>query len=205
MFDLDFVIQVIFFAILFCSITIILSANAVHSILLLVLVFILASFIFVILGAEYLALLLIIVYVGAVSILFLFVIMMLNLRISELHFKFHRYLPIGSFVGLYFLVIVLILLSQEMSLYSIHSWIDEYNDFIWFDLVLAKENIYQLGVVLYNHNSFYIVIMGLILFTAMVGCIVLTVDLKIRGNNDNKIINKIYSKNKNINLWDTKR
>lgn len=79
----------------------------------LVVVFLQASMLFLLLGAEFLFVLLVVVYVGAVAILFLFVIMLLNLRVVEDYNNFYNYLPIGLFVGLYFLLFILFFLSVD--------------------------------------------------------------------------------------------
>src|SRR3546814_8349772 len=92
-----------FFLIIICSLAVIISHNPVQSVYFLILVFAFSSILFIILGAEFLAVLVIIIYVGAISILFLFVVMMLNLRIMELYSNFYNYLPIGRFIGLFFL------------------------------------------------------------------------------------------------------
>jgi len=93
-----------FLLIIFCGIAVIISRNPVQSVYFLILVFAFSSVLFLIFGAEFLAILVIIIYVGAISILFLFVVMMLNLRIMELYSTFYNYLPIGSFIGLFFIL-----------------------------------------------------------------------------------------------------
>lgn len=80
--------------ILITSLCVILSKNPVQSVLFLVLVFFFSSLLLLLIGAEFLAILLVIIYVGAISILFLFVVMMLNLKVVELHSTFYNYLPI---------------------------------------------------------------------------------------------------------------
>ena len=99
-------IQALFFY-LFAAITIasavmvISSRNPVHSVLFLILAFVNAAGLFMLVGAEFLALLLIVVYVGAVAVLFLFVVMMLDVDFVELRQGFMQYLPIGILIGLY--------------------------------------------------------------------------------------------------------
>lgn len=95
-----FFLNYIFFfnvLIIFSGIMVLNTPNPVQSILFLILCFIFCSFLFVILGAEFLGILILIVYVGAISILFLFVLMMLNIRLLEIYIDFFRYLPIGLF------------------------------------------------------------------------------------------------------------
>lgn len=81
---------------------VILAKNPIQSVLFLILVYLFAASLFMLLGAEFLAILIFIIYIGAISILFLFVIMLLNLRTVELHSTFFNYLPVGSFLGLFF-------------------------------------------------------------------------------------------------------
>lgn len=97
----------------FTSYGVIAARNPVLSMLYLVVVFLQASLLFLLLGAEFLFVLFLIVYVGAVAILFLFVIMLLNLRVVESYNTFYNYMPIGLFVGFYFLLFVLFFLSSD--------------------------------------------------------------------------------------------
>jgi NADH-quinone oxidoreductase subunit J len=100
----NFLYFYLYFLLCGCGLAVILARNPVQSVLFLILVFLLVAFIFMLLGAEFLAILLIIVYVGAISILFLFVVMMLNLRVVELHSTFYNYFPISILIGLLFFV-----------------------------------------------------------------------------------------------------
>ena len=96
------------------------TPNPVQSILFLILCFIFCSFLFVILGAEFLGILLLIVYVGAISILFLFVVMMLNIRLLEIYIDFIRYLPIGSFICFFFLLNLFIGLASDLGFFAVN-------------------------------------------------------------------------------------
>ena len=87
-----------------CAFMVIAARNPVHSVLFLILAFVNAAGLFVLLGAEFLAMILIIVYVGAVLVLFLFVVMMLDVDFIELRRGFLQYLPIGAFVGVILLI-----------------------------------------------------------------------------------------------------
>src|SRR4051794_14742596 len=90
------------------AVMVIVSRNPVHSVLYLILAFVNASGLFVLMGAEFLAMILIVVYVGAVAVLFLFVIMMLDVDFSELREGFLEYMPIGLVIGGVFLAVVLV-------------------------------------------------------------------------------------------------
>ena len=87
------------FIITACAVMVICSRNPVHSVLFLILAFFNSGALFVILGAEFLAMMLVIVYVGAVAVLFLFVVMMLNINFSKIKEGFQKYFPIGSLIG----------------------------------------------------------------------------------------------------------
>src|SRR5512139_2685065 len=81
------------------AVMVIVSRNPVHSVLFLILAFVNASGLFVLIGAEFLAMMLVVVYVGAVAVLFLFVVMMLDINFVELRQGFVRYLPVGAVIG----------------------------------------------------------------------------------------------------------
>src|SRR5205807_1296238 len=87
------------------------AKNPVHSVLFLILAFVNASGLFVLMGAEFLAMILIIVYVGAVAVLFLFVVMMLDVDFAELRQGYLQYLPVGALVGVVFLVELLLVVG----------------------------------------------------------------------------------------------
>src|SRR5918911_2193521 len=87
------------------------SRNPVHSVLFLILAFVNAAGLFLLMGAEFLAMILVVVYVGAVAVLFLFVVMMLDVDFAELRQGFLNYLPVGALVGLVFLVELLLVVG----------------------------------------------------------------------------------------------
>src|SRR5918911_993914 len=93
------------------AVMVIVSRNPVHSVLYLILAFVNASGLFVLMGAEFLAMILIVVYVGAVAVLFLFVIMMLDVDFAELRQGFIEYLPVGLLIGVVFLVELLLVVA----------------------------------------------------------------------------------------------
>jgi NADH-quinone oxidoreductase subunit J len=159
---------------------IITSKNAIKSVLFLVSTYVLTSICFLILGAEFIAILLAIVYIGAIAILFLFVIMMLNLRILEVYSSRVSYLPIGLFTIIIFLVEVLYLgcsdLGSDLSepynpLYAnyISNWaLFEYGNYT---------NMQVLAHVLYNRYPHFVIFSAFILLLAMLGSIILTVGI----------------------------
>jgi NADH-quinone oxidoreductase subunit J len=145
------------------------ARNPVHSVLFLILAFFNAAGLFVLLGAEFLAMILVIVYVGAVAVLFLFVVMMLDINFVALRHGFLQYLPVGALVGLVLLVeLVLVFgawtLSPDIGIAAAAPT----------PALAQASNTAALGDLLYTHYVYAFQVAGLILLTAMVGAIVLT-------------------------------
>ncbi len=145
------------------------AKNPVHSVLFLILAFVNASGLFVLLGAEFIAMLLIVVYVGAVAVLFLFVVMMLDVDFAELREGFLQYLPIGAVVGCIFLAELLLVVGAWTIAPTIPQTITA-------PIPAASEvsNTMALGLVLYTRYVYYFQLAGLVLLVAMIGAIVLT-------------------------------
>jgi NADH-quinone oxidoreductase subunit J len=166
---------VAFFFYLFSTVTVasafmvIAARNPVHSVLFLILAFVNAAGLFMIAGAEFLALLLIVVYVGAVAVLFLFVVMMLDVDFAELREGFLQYLPVGMLVAAIVLIELLMvigtfLLAPGAAAEAVQPIPD----------MGQVSNIRALGDILYTKYVFHFQVAGLILLVAMVGAIVLT-------------------------------
>ena len=144
------------------------AKNPVHSVLFLILSFVSASGLFVLLGAEFLAMILVIVYVGAVAVLFLFVVMMLDINFVKLREGFLQYLPFGALLGLVLLIeLIMIFLPDKLT----DMTLIEYNALPTFKQI---ENTKELGSVLYTKYFYLFQLSGLILLVAMIGSIVLT-------------------------------
>ena len=110
---------IIFFPlIIISSLLVIISNNSVTSVLYLISVFILTSILLLLLGAELLSILIIIIYIGAISILFLFVIMLLNLRIVEVYNSLLNYIPIGSFIAIFFLLLFVYFIKLDLNIFD---------------------------------------------------------------------------------------
>ena len=158
-----------FFAgiILFSALFVVLSRNPVHSVLWLILTFFGASGLFILLGAEFLALILMIVYVGAVAVLFMFVVMMLNINFKEIKSRLTKYLPLGVLIGLVLFVELGLVFGDFVPALSPKG--DK-------NLLINEEieNTRQLGLVLYTDFIIYFQLAGIILLIAMIGAIVLT-------------------------------
>ena len=149
------------------ALMVIASRNPVHSVLFLILAFFNAAALFVLMGAEFLAMILLIVYVGAVAVLFLFVVMMLDIDFTELKRGALRYAPVGALVGLA-LAIELVLVG------SIWSFAADAGHVLAAATPAGMSNTEALGHILYTDYIYYFQTAGLILLVAMIGAIVLT-------------------------------
>jgi NADH-quinone oxidoreductase subunit J len=145
----------------------ILSKNPVHSVLWLILAFFNAAGLFILLGAEFLAMLLVIVYVGAVAVLFLFVVMMLDIDFAALRAGFVKALPIG-------LLLAVVLISELIFVASGHLTVVPGRAIAPLDAFEGMSNTQALGSVLYTRYLFVFQAAGIVLLTALVGAIVLT-------------------------------
>lgn len=160
----------IFAAITIASAVMVISArNPVHSVLFLILAFVNAAGLFMLVGAEFLALILIVVYVGAVAVLFLFVVMMLDVDFAELRQGFLQYLPIGMLVGIVFLAELLMVVGAftiaPEAMTSTVAPIPDPNQ---------VSNVQALGELIYTRYVYFFQASGMVLLVAMIGAIVLT-------------------------------
>jgi NADH-quinone oxidoreductase subunit J len=158
----------LFAAVLIGSATMVVSArNPVHSVLFLILAFFNAAALFLIAGAEFLAMTLVIVYVGAVAVLFLFVVMMLDIDFAQLRSGFQRYLPVGALVGaVLFIELVLVYGGWKLAPDAATVRLSP--------MPADVSNTVALGRVLYTDYVLLFQVAGLVLLVAMIGAIVLT-------------------------------
>jgi len=156
------------------------AKNPIHSILFLVFVFFNISGLLIMLGVEFLAMLLLVVYVGAVSVLFLFVIMMLNVKIAQAYENLLRYIPIGFFLSLSFLFECYLIVDSGLVSSDMVGFQFLNNSVDWVSLVIANTNTVVVGTILYTYYSFFFILCGFILLISMVGAITLT--LSRRGD-----------------------
>jgi NADH-quinone oxidoreductase subunit J len=143
------------------------AKNPVHSVLFLILAFVNAAGLFLLLGAEFLAMILIVVYVGAVAVLFLFVVMMLDVDFAELREGFLQYVPIGALVGMVFLAEILLVVGA----WTIGPGMPR---LITAPIPEGVSNTEALGLVLYTRYLYFFQAAGMVLLVAMIGAIVLT-------------------------------
>ena len=175
----------------------VISRNPVHSVLWLILAFLSSAGLFVLLGAEFLAMLLIIVYVGAVAVLFLFVVMMLDVDFSTLKAEMAGYLPIALLIG----VVLVMQLGMAFGVWSYAETALGARE------VLANSqhhNTKALGLILYDRYFILFQLSGLILLVAMIGAIVLTLRHRKNVKRQN-ILSQIYrDPDKSVEIRDVK-
>jgi NADH-quinone oxidoreductase subunit J len=168
------IIPALFFYLFACvciasAVMVIAGRNPVHSVLFLILAFVNASGLFMMMGAEFLAMILVVVYVGAVAVLFLLVVMMLDVDFAELRQGFLQYLPLGALLGIIFAVELLLVVGvwilAPAATQAITSPIPP---------LAQLTNTEALGLVLYTRYVYFFEAAGLILLVAMIGAIVLT-------------------------------
>ena len=160
------------------AVMVIASRNPVHSVLWLILAFVNAAGLFMMLGAEFLALILIVVYVGAVAVLFLFVIMMLDIDVTEIKHGMLQYLPFGLLIG----GIVLVELLLVVGTWTIGAGLPSA---VAVPIQANITNTEALGLVLYTRYVYFFEAAGMILLIAMIGAIVLTLEHRVRVKRQN--------------------
>lgn len=148
---------------------VVVSRNPVYSVLFLILAFFNAAALFLLIGAEFIAMILIIVYVGAVAVLFLFVVMMLDINLTELRQGFLAYFPVGALIGAVLFAEILlgvgIIGSGSTTVAALNAQGAQ---------VMAIDNTRAIGQVLYTQYFYLFQVAGLVLLVAMIGAIVLT-------------------------------
>ena len=142
------------------------ARNPVYSVLFLILTFFNSAGLFVLMGAEFLAMILVVVYVGAVAVLFLFVVMMLDIDFAELNEGFLQYMPIGATIGLILLLELLLIFGASTQLVSQSTLPQATPE--------GMTNAEAIGRVLYTDYIYYFQAAGAVLLVAMIGAIVLT-------------------------------
>ena len=162
------------------------SKNPIHSVVFLILVFCNATGLLLLLKLEFIAIMFLIIYVGAIAVLFLFVVMMLNIKLNQLNENWVRYLPIGGIISLIFLLEIFLVVRNDLTLLSSPPTSSFLLDFSllfshlyssqkpWTSLIDTITNIQSLGFLIYTYYAYYFILASLILLVAMIGSIVLT-------------------------------
>ncbi len=151
------------------GVMVVFSRNPVYSVLWLIFAFFNSAGLFILLGAEMLAMLLVIVYVGAVAVLFLFVVMMLNIKTGEAKKSVQAYFPVGLILAAILCVEMIMVMNA-----SVHNQVPVEASPIGADAAEGVTNAHAIGNVLYTEYVMYFQLCGLILLVAMIGAIVLT-------------------------------
>jgi len=190
-------LYIIFFIIIITSsFGVLLSRNPIHSVFFLIVVFLHISCLLLLLHVEFLAFLILIVYLGAIAVLFLFVIMMFNIHILESRDNILRYLPLvllifGIIIEISYLTNNLFLEKEIISLKEI-----EYTYKDWYELLFSKDNIIVISII-YNYYFYYFILASLILLIAMIGAIILALNFKM------ELKNQSYYMQNNKNLYNS--
>jgi NADH-ubiquinone oxidoreductase chain 6 len=179
---------------LLAGIMVIQSRNPVHSVLFLILVFFNAAGLLILLGLDFFAMIFLVVYVGAIAVLFLFVVMMLNIKLAEINEKKLRYLPVGGLLGILFLFEIFLIIDNDLvPVFTINTKLsnlfdetyginydkiistNEYLQFTdWYSILDTVPNIQAIGMLVYTYYFYFFLLASLILLVAMIGAIVLT-------------------------------
>lgn len=168
---------------LLSGIMVIQARNPVHSVLFLILVFFNAAGLLILLGLDFFAMIFLVVYVGAIAVLFLFVVMMLNIKLAEINEKKLRYLPIGGLLGILFLFEMFLIVDNDLIPLLSNSKATNANniaqlyllDFTdWSAILETVTNINAVGQLIYTYYFYFLLLASLILLVAMIGAIVLT-------------------------------
>lgn len=177
------IFELLFFSvILIAALGVIFSKNVVQSVLYLILVFFLCSLLFIYLGADFIGLILLIVYIGAIAVLFLFVVMMLNIRVLELASTFSIYFTLALFLSLIFLSLIILVYFKSLYIIEFKSILN-YTNWSTFNNI----KIVAIGELLFNEG--YVLFIGatLLLFVAMIGVIILTLNKRKKVNYNYRI------------------
>lgn len=173
---------------LLSGIMVIQARNPVHSVLFLILVFFNAAGLLILLGLDFFAMIFLVVYVGAIAVLFLFVVMMLNIKLAEINEKKLRYLPIGGLLGILFLFEMFLIVDNDLIPLLSNSQVTngqnitqiytlDFTD--WSTILETVTNINAVGQLIYTYYFYFFLIASLILLVAMIGAIVLTMHKKV--------------------------
>ena len=173
---------------LLSGIMVIQARNPVHSVLFLILVFFNAAGLLILLGLDFFAMIFLVVYVGAIAVLFLFVVMMLNIKLAEINEKKLRYLPIGGLLGILFLFEMFLIVDNDLIPLLSNSQITNVENITqiytlhltdWSTILETVTNINAVGQLIYTYYFYFFLIASLILLVAMIGAIVLTMHKKV--------------------------
>lgn len=177
------------------SIIVISARNPIHSVLALISVVLNIVLLLLLLEAEFLALTFVAVYLGAVTVLFLFIVMMLNIKAIDFSKEIIHSLPIGSFFGFIFIYLLYVVSSDSTGVNELSSLIINEEYFDWKSIMINVTNIDVFGSLLYTHFAPFLLMVGIILLIAMIGAIVLTKTNYIKPEQKRNFIDQQVSRN----------
>ena len=181
---------------LISSAMVIVVQNSVYSVVFLVLSFVSSAGILFLIECEFFALIFLVVYVGAIAVLFLFVVMMLDVKTSVNQDRL-RYVPIGITIGILLLIQIILFVSVPyQSFYSDFILNNKYQD--WYDKLDLLIEIEAIGQILYTHYVLQFLVAGLILTLAVLGAVVLTINLVDKKSQSQVIMKQLSRKQQNV-------
>lgn len=196
MISINFILSFFYFLFssiaLVSSIIVLLSSNPVHSALFLILVFFHSALFVLLLDLEFLALIFILIYVGAIMVLVLFIIMMLDIKQTATSLNMYYYFFISGIFLVFFSVEFLYFISLDLVDIPENSLLDYLN---WYNLILESSNIKTLGSYLYTYFSFFFLLAGIVLLIAMIGAISLTLPESLSTESKHQLLYKQVSVN----------
>ena len=178
------------------SIMVIIAKNPLHSVLFLVSSFLSSSIILFLFESEFLALFFLIIYLGAIAVLFLFVVMMLNIKYTELQNSI-LYFPVGIFIGVTVFIEVFGAINKVFS-FNTDSSLTNHNHYLnWYDSLDSYSDLYVLGQIFYTHYVLQILMAGLILYLSTIGVAFLTIKSSVNKDKrrDQSIFRQLSRKN----------
>ena len=183
------------FLLIFSAVMVIVQKNTLYAVLSLVLSFLSASILIFLLENEFLALFFLIIYLGAIAILFLFVVMMLNIKYKELQIS-RAYFPMGVLIGGTIFTEVWVAFSKA---FGKNEPLEYHNAYLnWYDVVDSQIDIAVIGQVFYTNYVLQILIAGLILYVAVIGVAFLTIKSTYNSFDKNQVVTRQLSRTKNL-------
>jgi NADH-quinone oxidoreductase subunit J len=145
---------------------------------------------------EFLGLMFLIIYVGAIAVLFLFIVMMLNIKLIELNEVFFRYMPLAGILTFLFLCEIFLFLRQKLSFIEYY----QYSADVFYNKIFEMTNLEVIGSVLYTYYFYYFIIAGLILLIAIVGALSLTLHERKASKKQNSAMQITRSINESVEI-----
>ena len=178
---------------LFSSLLVVVSYNSIISVLFLILSFLVSAILLLLLECEFLSLILVTVYVGAVTVLFIFVLMMLETKLTNLNKNFLLYFPFGFFINCLFFFEIITSISNNFSSnpYSLNSNSLYMNYCIWYGKLDMLTEVEVFGQILYTHFVLQFLIVGFILFLALVGVVYLVSNSTNRSSKPQNVFHQL--------------